>query len=123
MKKIICSDCGKICIPDGCGTGYGRTETGEIICYDCCGKRDKKILQSMKIGEKICLYLSKSKDNNWHIGNWPGTFQIRVSEPREGRHNMAGIRRDVWFGYFGKEFHGVCYGNNSEICHIQRIKG
>lgn len=47
MKKIICSDCGKICIPNGCGTGYGRTETGEIICYDCCGKRDKKILQSV----------------------------------------------------------------------------
>lgn len=123
MKKVVCSDCGKICIPDGVGTGYARTKTEKTICYDCCGKRDSDMLKSMKVGEKTCLYLSKSKKNGWNISNWPGTLQIKVSQPKEGRHNMAGIRKDVWFDYHGNEFHGVCYGYDNEICHIQRIKG
>ena len=81
------------------------------------------MLKSLEIGEKTCLYLSESKDFGWNITNWPGTLKIKVSKPKEGRHNLAGIRKDVWFDFSGSQFHGVCYGYNNEICHIQRVKG
>lgn len=111
----ICSRCGKICVSDGCGTGYGKTTEGAIVCYDCCGKEDKKSLLSLKKGEKYYLYLSDG-----HLTNWPGTLKIKVT-PKIGRHNMAGVRRDVWFSLEDKNFHGVQYGDMSEICYIQAV--
>lgn len=118
MNQVICSNCGKVCVPDGVGTGYARLRNKKKICYDCCGKRDSEMLKSMAIGEKTSLYLSKS-----YIINWPGTLKIKVLGEKTGRHNLASIRKDVWFDFSGNHFHGVCYGRDNEICHIQRIKG
>ena len=120
--KIICDRCGKEIKSDGIGTGYGEDREGHKICYACCGEQDIKNLMSLEIGEKYYLYLSHSKDfSGWHVTNWPGTFSVSVC-PREGRHNFAGIRRDVWFRFRGHCFHGVQYGSFTEVCHITRVK-
>ena len=117
---VICSQCGKECKPDGCGTGYGENIKGEKICYDCCGKNDYESLANLKVGEKTAYYLSK-KNGNYTVTNWPGTMRINV-HCSEGFHNIAGVRRDVHFSYKGHNFWGVQYGDDSEICYIKRIK-
>jgi hypothetical protein len=65
------------------------------------------------------LYLNTKEKT---LSNWPGTFKIQLHYIRIGRHNMAGKRYDVWFDYAGNDFHGVTYGDFTQICHIKRIK-
>lgn len=108
-------------------TGYGLTRTGHKHCFDCCGKED---LRTMTRDGKIILYLTMKPEAFRHgdkfadctVSNWPGTlkFQGRV---RKGRHNIARNRYDVWFnGPDGKQWHGVQYGDNTQICHVKRNK-
>jgi hypothetical protein len=125
MEKVFCSKCGRECVSDGCGTGYGVDAKGNKICYDCCGEMDKEQMKQMKPGDRITLYLTSGKDENGCSGhfvtNWPGTLKIKVYAV-EGRHNFAGVRRDVHFKYMGNFFHGTQYGNFSEICHVRCIR-
>ena len=120
MEKVFCADCGKECKSDGFGTGYGiERSTNKKICYDCCAKRDLEELNSLEIGKgRVIQYL------NWRtneVTNWPGTMRFKVV-CKEGFHNIARVQRNVWFSYKGKRFHGVQYGNDSEICYIKRVK-
>ena len=121
MEKIYCSKCGAECKPDGIGTGYGVNQAGERICYKCCGEMDKEKLRNAKPGEKLHLYLTVNESGDSYLSNWPGTLKIRVL-PWRGRHNMAGVRFDVWFSFGKKEFHGVQYGRDTQICHIKCLK-
>ena len=135
MEKVICSRCGKECIPDGVGTGYGVNSKGEKICYECCGVLDYNALENMKVGERTAYYLTCKKSifnwehypkpvssEDWSVENWCGTMKINVY-CKEGFHNIARIRRDVYFSYKGHNFWGTQYGNDSQICYIKRIKG
>lgn len=128
MEKVICSMCGKECVPDGIGTGYGSNAKGEKFCYDCCGELDRQELASLDYGEGMSLYLTHGNEergedkNAWYAKNWPGTISIRVGTPRKGRHNLAGTRYDVWFDFRGKSYHGVNYGEDSQILHVKRVK-
>ena len=119
-EKIYCADCGRLCVPDGVGTGYATTTDGKNICYDCAGRRDRENLMKLEPGGKYTLYLVE-KSGGFYVVNWPGTFNKRVF-PKIGRHNMAGRRCDIWFTLGDKNFHGVNYGDNTQICHIQRTK-
>lgn len=120
--KFTCDQCGKAKESQGIGTGYGLDDNGQKICYECCGENDKAAIRIMDIGEKTYLYLSKD-DNGWCVSNWPGTLKIRIHhKPRKGGHNFAGCRYDVWFEYYGKNYWGVQYGDNTQICHITRIR-
>ena len=66
---------------------------------------------------RIMLYLS-----NGEVMNWPGTLRF-PAHVRKGRHNIAGSRYDVWFaGPDGFQWHGVQYGDNTQICHCKRTK-
>ena len=120
-KAVICSRCGKECISDGFGTGYGELN-GKKYCYACCGELDSDTLAKLKPGEKVYLYLAEGKEYLPEVINWPGTLRIKCCARKNGNHNIAGIRRDVWFKHRGKNFHGVQYGNSSEICHVQVVK-
>lgn len=135
-RLLVCADCGlPIKRPaNSCSTGYGTMpEAQEVVCYDCCGKRDLAELQNAKPGDKFTFYLIKEKNGDGHIPtgcwvatNWPGTWK-HVVFPRVGNHNWAGVRRDVWFSV-GKPdgsrnyFHGIQYGDDSEICHVTCLK-
>jgi len=99
------------------GTGYATKRNNHKICYECCGKQDKKYLKEMKPGEKWWLYLSKDK-----ITNWPGTLSIKINHQVTGNHNIAGNRYDVWFNLGSDNFHGVQYGDYTQVCHIRKLK-
>lgn len=114
-------------------TGYGVNDKGEKVCFACCGKEDEK---NMEETGKAMLYLSFNfprpmeyhkrigtySVNNGKVTNWPGTLSIPIHTVKVGHHNMAGRRYDVWFKFRGKEWHGVQYGDNTQIVHCNRLK-
>jgi len=116
--EFDCHQCGQHKIHESnISTGYGRNDKDEKICFACCGLNDEKNLIELKKGEKICLFF-----NGIEIINWPSTLKITPTYIRKGRHNIAGTRQDVYFVFRGLNFHGIQYGNNSEIIHIRKIK-
>lgn len=95
-------------------TGYGVDRSGRKHCYECCAKRD---VADMVSTGRATLYLS-----NGEVSNWPGSLKFRA-HVRKGRHNIARTRYDAWFtGPDGKQWHGVQYGDNTQICHCKRLK-
>lgn len=120
-ELTICSCCGKVCETDGNGTGYGEDEHGNKYCYKCCGDRDKQALADAKIGDKFIFYLTFDQRGNGTVSNWPGTYQKSVWV-RIGKHNIARRRYDCWFKEGVNNFHGVRFGDNTEVCHVKCIK-
>jgi len=103
--------------------GYGTDSAGNRHCYQCCADADKK---QMRDTGKICLYLTTKPDiggnyGNAELSNWPGSFKL-AGRYHKGRHNMARFRYDVWFNFEGQNWHGVQYGDNTQICHCRRVK-
>lgn len=131
MNTFTCSVCGEIKpVHSSGGTGYGKnTETGEKVCYSCCGKQDLKFMKNAKPGEKIFLYLNKEflsedkKSYRYIVSNWPGSLKFNCYYSSNGRHNFTGTRTDIWFGNneIG-HWWGVLYGNNTQICHCTKLK-
>ena len=107
MTLEICIDCSRFT------EAYGLTNENETICYACCAKRD---MQYMRDNNRITLYLDTNKKE---VTNWPGTltFPIKI---KEGRHNLCRFRYDVWFNFEGYTWHGVTYGNDTQLCHCKR---
>lgn len=98
-------------------TGYGILN-GKTFCYECCAVMDKL---AMHEDGKYTLYLVK-RDNGYHVVNWPSSLDIKVKSYKRGNHNLAGSRIDVWFNFEGEKWHGVQYGEFTQICHCKRIK-
>lgn len=96
-------------------TGYGVTPDGKKHCFMCCGEMD---YQSLETDNRITLYLTET----CIITNWPGTLKIVPYRTKTGRHNIAGIRTDIWFKYKNNHWHGVTYGHNSQLLHCRRTK-
>lgn len=121
MDTIKCVDCEQEIKEsiDG-GTGYAIGSDNQKVCYKCCAVRDEH--QMLTTG-KITLYLS-TKGGHYVVTNWPGTLRIEnVSAPRRSYHNMARYRYDVWFRFKGQSWHGVQYGDNTQVLHCARRKG
>lgn len=117
--EFICSVCGEHKTHESDFTsGYGIDKDGNKVCFECCGKNDAKELAELQPKQKTYLYLDTKQKT---LSNWPGTFKIQLHYIKQGSHNIAGKRYDVWFDYAGKEFHGVQFGDNTQICHIKRI--
>jgi hypothetical protein len=97
-----------------------RNETFErspAICYACCAIED---IQFMDENGKATLYLT---DNMSRVSNWLGSLNFLVYHVKKSRHNIARFRYDVWFyGPDGFIWHGVQYGDNTQICHCRRTK-
>lgn len=106
-----CDRCNKTLGSDGFSAGYGIDMRGMKYCYGCCALNDA---EQMRRDNRITLYLAKDE-----VTNWPGSLRIPVRAQRIGRHNMAGKRYDVWFRFAGKQWHGVQYGDNTQICHCR----
>lgn len=132
MSTFQCFDCRQV-LPvksDG-GTGYATLhKLNEKVCYVCCAKRDR--VDMRKTG-RATLYLVKDREackiagdgldrSEYSVTNWPGTLSIRCPTPRKSRHNIARWRYDVWFSFEGETWHGVTYGDNTQICHCRRTK-
>lgn len=108
-------DCGHVESPHSSITnGYGTTADGKRHCYDCCAEQDR---QQMRETGRATLYLAGE-----NVTNWLGSLKIRVMRQTEGRHNIAGVRYDVWFRFEGESWHGTQYGDFTQIVHCKRIK-
>jgi hypothetical protein len=117
--------------------GWGKDDKGNRYCYACCAERDKE--QMLRNG-KITLYLvmderaerqcRRLEKGGWYqagegqvkVTNWPGSLVFPIRRVTRGYHNMAGCRYDVWFKFEGFVWHGVQYGDNTQICHCERTK-
>jgi len=133
-NKTICHICRKDKTPafdfESISTGYATDNDGNKVCFDCCGWEDKAY---MVMEGKNTLYLTINNHNSdefntarkdFVISNWPGTYKTHCTYYRKGRHNITGSRYDVWFtGPDSMPWHGVQYGENTQIVHCKRIKG
>lgn len=102
--------------------GYGTNAEGKQICFACCGKIDREAMISQG---KATLYLVSypyESARKWKVTNWPNTLAF-PAYVTVGRHNIAGKRYDAYFtGPDGYKWHGVTYGDNSQLCHCKRTK-
>lgn len=99
--------------------GYGKDDQGNRYCYDCCAARDR---QAMRDDGRITLYLTGNDASGWYIVNWPASLKFKAYV-KTGRHNIARVRYDAWFNFEGAQWHGVQYGDNTQIIHCNRTKG
>ena len=124
-NMIICSRCGKTIVnpKNHVGTGYATYRGSEKkVCYKCVGILDREAMNKLKPGQKYDLYLTK-RGGKYFVSNWCDTLKYPVYTLSTGRHNMAGTRTDVWFKDGRKRWwHGVQYGDNSDICRCQLLK-
>lgn len=133
---FTCVDCGQVkpTTDDG-GTGYAVDNEGKgKVCYACCGVRDRKdmiehgkaTLYLTMPGKDVDMGVRQGKEiKTGKVGNWPGTltFTLNSGAVKVSRHNIAGKRYDVWFtGPDGATWHGVTYGDNTQLCHCRRTK-
>jgi len=121
--EFTCHTCGENIIhTDTLTTGYGCDKDDNKVCFSCCGKEDARV---MATDGKITLYLTHDELISYGRGavsNWPGTLIIPCTV-RKGRHNIARTRYDVWFtGPDGSQWHGVQYGENTQICHCRKLR-
>lgn len=106
-------------------TGYGEDDKGRKFCFACCGVQDREVM--VKDGRATLYLTSRGVDCDrftfYTVTNWPGTLEFDAGFGRHGRHNIAGTRTDVWFnGPDGHVWHGVTYGDNTQLCHCKRTK-
>jgi hypothetical protein len=130
-KQFACFRCREVKpLQESGGTGFATDAAGNLICYACCADVDR---EDMTRTGKATLYLTEKRREGcrteapytvWEVTNWPGSLRFACGTPRKGSHNMARTRRDIWFrGPDGKEWHGVQYGENTQIVHCKRVKG
>ncbi len=119
-KQLECSQCGNVIAPKpDVAIGYAIRNAGNLVCYDCCAREAEEFMQ--KHGQ-IALYLVLTHGAKREVMNWPGSLRFPVRHYKEGKHNMARIRRDVWFDFKGYQWHGVQYGEFSELCYCRKTK-
>lgn len=92
------------------------TKCPSEICYDCCAENDAKQLKELSGKEKMLLYW-----DGRNITNWPGSLKITPSHKTKGKHNIAGVREDIYFNFEGNQYHATQYGNMSQIAHIRKV--
>lgn len=121
---FVCAVCGEARTVSSEGaSGYALLANGSMICYECCAWHDK--IEMAETG-KIVLYLSEDNDttSRCYLSSWSGTLRIELADMRVShRHNIAGTRRDVWFSQGGARWHGVQFGENTQLTHCKRLKG
>ena len=123
-EKVFCATCGAECVPEGCTTGYGQDRDGRAHCFACCAERER---ESMIATGKAVLYLTVESAATggpaWKIKDWPGRLAFSCNAMRDGKHNIARTRKDAWFhGPDGFLWHGVQYGENTQIIHCRRTR-
>jgi hypothetical protein len=100
-------------------TGYGTNKDGKTFCYDCCAYND---VQQMLNNKSIVLYLVKN-NNQYQVTNWPASLKFNLyGNPVIGKHNIAGTQTHVYFKLYGTIWHGVQYGDNSQLCYCKQTK-
>lgn len=123
---VMCGVCGRSITPAANSSGHGIDGNGAAVCYACCAELDKA---QMRETGKAILYLTMLQygDRTFpprasFVSNWPGSLRIDCTSITRGRHNIAGVRYDVWFVFEGYYWHGITYGDNTQLCHCRKTK-
>lgn len=119
-KNETCARCGagpfvRQDLGAGCAVpGYATRDNGDRVCYWCCAVED---IEHMRAHGRVVLYLT-----NDSITNWPGTLRFKVTASRKGTHNIARTRIDAWFRFDGHYWHGVQYGEFTQLIHCKKTR-
>lgn len=122
--KIMC-DCGHL--ESDCSIitrGYSVYDD-KTYCYPCSVEYVKNIMRETG---KFTLYLAWDPQQVWaRLIDWTGLLiipveSIPVASIKVGKHNKTGKRYDVWFTFEGEKWHGVQYGDNTQLCYVNRLK-
>lgn len=124
-----------VCEPHAACVGVGcscppKSET--YICYKCASDDEKERMR--KTGVTTLYFMYNSPCNNiqhtnagtnmtpsdYIVSDWSGRFLIRPMNVQRGKHNIARTRWDVWFEFEGRVWHGVQYGENTQLLHCKR---
>lgn len=119
-----CDDCGKSITPMGVAAGFALMPRGDhvtYLCYKCTANHEKETMRSTG---KIDLYLvGDGKAQPFKVSDFSGHLTFKPTRVSVGKHNVASKRWDVWFRFENETWHGVCYGNSTQVLHCKRIKG
>lgn len=100
-------------VPHTGASGYGTDRDNNKHCYKCCADRERADMIATGHG---MLY-----DCDDRLTGWAGTLTFPIGQRKTGRHNIAGRRYDLWFrGPDNRTWHGVRYGDNTQIVHCRR---
>ena len=109
-------------------TGYGTGPNGKRHCYDCVAVMDNKSMIKHGDSKALPLYLCYNYTvdkgyQNVRVTNWPGSLKFKVWGFKKGYHNIARTRYDFWFhGPDEYVWHGIQYGEMTQIAHCKRTK-
>lgn len=120
MTTSTILDCGhEPSVHSGFSTGFGKDSDGKTFCYECAADLDR---EQMETDGKTTLYLCDGDaPRKYKVTNWPGSLSFNVGYSKQGRHNMAGTRVDVWFMVGDRQWHGTQYGENTQLVHCKRL--
>ncbi len=120
INKFTCSICKKKKeYKSDSTTGYDVNDKNQKVCYECCAIGDKV---KMILTGKIVLYLTVKFNGESKITNWPGSLIFNQPQISIGRHNWGLTRYDIWFVFNGFQWHGVRYGDNTQLCYCKQTK-
>jgi hypothetical protein len=114
-EKVICADCGAVCIPSTSSTGYATYAAGTRVCYSCADKRQREELRDRS--KPFCAYVSSDEKQ---ITTWTGGQLMKVLDAKPCKlsrvsftHDMKSFMSiravDCHGGYwFGRGSAGIC---------------
>ena len=111
QSYFVCCKCHEAidCTPEGYFTpGYGSNRDGsEKTCYACIAKDEAA--EMLATGKGFLYINEKTRE----VSNWPGSLKFHVNRISRSFHNFAGKdgRVDFWFRGLGRDWHGVCIGD------------
>lgn len=121
-------------------TGYAYLNSSDQdrrkICYECAADFDRKTMDetgeiTLHLDGLISLRLAElprtGKRNlkvKISVSNWCGSLSYPVDLVRVGNGGIAKVRRDIYFtDHKGANWHGVQFGNESQLVYCKRLKG
>lgn len=108
--------CGHFPQPDIIEPGYGVRKDGTTACIDCLTASQKDALERDGQGRML---LSGNR-----VVNEAGTLAYEITRSVEAGHNIAAIRRDLWFiGPDDMLWQGTRYGDGDGKINVKRCTG
>ena len=125
-------------------TGYAylnaSDEDRRKVCYTCAADLDRALMDergeiTLHLDGLISLRMNPerviqkqasgqaSPGGKISVSNWCGSLSYSVELVRVGNGGMSKIRRDIYFtDHKGRVWHGVQFGNKSELVYCKRMK-
>ncbi len=119
--RFVCVDCGEEKIHvDSLTTGYGIDKQGAQGLLLLLREADSA---DMSATGRAVLYLTEEGPEGAVVSNWPGLRSFGSVTSAWVLTTLPVGAVDVWFtDSDGREWHGINYGHNSQLCHCRRLR-